>query len=149
MPRPSKTPTADLEPFGDGQRKLFHETPEDAARSLAAAYVAPDGKCRGPKALAHFLRPSLPEDKAHRWFLAACNNERDEKFSGSDWFTMMRIGREQGIHDIAATFADAGYHFIPIEPEDERAELQRRWIASVELQAQIAQRMDRLMGPRR
>lgn len=108
---------SDLEPFGALQLAMYHETPEDAARALGETYIgkAKDESSpppRGIKALASLLRPTLPPDAAHRWFLACVNAERTEKFSGSDWVALWKIGREQGVHTIANHFnVESGYEY--------------------------------------
>ena len=133
-PRASKTQISDLETFGGLQLALYHETPEDAARALGEAYVSTKG--RGIKALAARLRPTLPEDKAHRWFLACVNDERLEKFSGSDWLTMWKIGQEQGVHTIANHFnVESGYEYRVLSGDEakKRARKARRKALLAEL----------------
>ena len=137
---PSKRAITDLEPFGQPQQELWHETPEDAARALGEAYSGPEG--RGIKALAHRMRPHLPVDKAHRWFLAALNNERDEKLSGSDWLALWRIGRDLGVHCIAAHFCtESGYEYRVIDATEakHRAMKARKAALMAELSRLIAE----------
>jgi hypothetical protein len=112
-PKASKAGPVDLESFGGLQLALYHETPEDAARALGEAYQdLVDPRKRGIKELAHRLCPTLPPDKAHRWFLACVNDTRNEKFSGSEWLALMKIGREQGVHTIANHFnVESGYEY--------------------------------------
>lgn len=129
-PNRSKNARAGLESFG--QAPLWHETPEDAARALGEAYQGPEG--RGLKALAGHLRPHMPGDAAHRWLLAALNNERAEKLSGSDWLALMKIGRTLGVHCLTAhLLAEAGYAPPqPIDPEDEHERLTREFVDAVD-----------------
>ena len=132
-PKPSKTPHADLEPFGGIQLSMYHETPEDAARALGEAYQDPnDARKRGIKELAHRLRPTLPPDKAHRWFLACVNNDRGEKFDGSDWLALLKIGREQGVHMLAHhLMTEAGYEYRALseeEAERRKRKAYRKWL---------------------
>lgn len=141
-PRPSKPAPGDLEPFGGLQLALYHETPEDAARALGEVYADPaDARLRGIKALAHRLRPTLPIDKAHRWFLACVNNERDEKFSGSDWLTLMKIGRELGVHTIAHHFnTESGYEYRVLSGEEAKKRAKKARISA--LLAELARLQD-------
>lgn len=140
-PQPSKTTSAGLEPFGGLQLALYHETAEDAARALGEAYVGAEG--RGLKALAARLRPTLPVDKAHRWFLAAVNNERDEKFSGADWLTLMRIGREIGVHTIAHHFnTEAGYEYRVLSGDEAKARARAKKTRKAALLAELSRLME-------
>lgn len=135
----TELPRGDSEPFGAIQLAMYHETPEDAARALGDVYVGPEG--RGIKALAARLRPNWPGDKAHRWFLSAVNNDRDEKFSGSDWLTLLKVGRELGVHTVAHHFnTEAGYEYRVLNGAD--AEKRRRRARKRALLAELAELED-------
>jgi hypothetical protein len=58
------------------------------------------------------------------------------------------MGREKGVHvGITYILRELGYADPkPVEPVDELAELQRTWIESVQQQARLTARMERLMG---
>jgi hypothetical protein len=60
---------------------------------------------------------------------------------------LLKLARAKGIHIASRYIADEiGCLLTPIEPEDEMAELQRQFIASVEQNKTLADRIERLMG---
>lgn len=118
------------------QPELFHESIEDALREV----IQVSG---GPKVVACQLWPDKAPDAAHRTLLACLNEDRQERFSPGQLAQLLRIGRSKGCHTAMNFLAsDCGYsHPQPIEPEDERARLQREYIEAVnrlsKLQAEI------------
>lgn len=108
------------------QPSLFYESVEDAFREVIKA-------AGGPKVVACQLWPDKTPEAAHRLLLACLNDERPERFNPGHVFMLLRIGREKGCH--------CAMHFInvecgyapptPIEPDDEKARLQRDFIEAV------------------
>lgn len=103
----------------------------------------------GAKKVGVMLRPEYEEDpdKAARWLLSCClNNHRDEKLSFEQTFKVMREAKQAGCHVAMAHIAqEVGYADPqPIEPEDEKARLQRDYIAAVKSIGTIAQRLEAL-----
>lgn len=102
----------------------------------------------GAKKVGVMLRPEYEEDpdKASRWLLACLNHGRDEKLSFEQAFKVMREAKGIGCHVAMAHIAqEVGYSEPqPIEPEDERAKLQRDYIAAVKSITSIAQRLEQL-----
>lgn len=100
----------------------------------------------GTKIVGHALRPDLSPDNAGAWLKDCLNRERREKLDPEQLLFILRRSREAGLHS-AKHFIDAetGYGpSTPVDPKDELSELQRAFIASVKVQRQIMDRMERL-----
>lgn len=121
------------------QMPLIHE---DFCSALTTCVQA----LGGAKKVGVMLRPEYEEDpdKAARWLLACLNPARDEKLSFEQTFKVMREAKAIGCH--VAMFhitQEVGYaEPQPIEPEDEKARLQRDYIAAVKSLQTISQRME-------
>lgn len=101
----------------------------------------------GAKEVGVMLRPEYEEDpdKAARWLLACLNPTRDEKLSWQQTFMIMRKARDAGVHVAMYYITQVIGYAEPqvIEPEDEKAALQRAFIEqSKQMQALFA-RMER------
>lgn len=120
------------------QGSLFYERIEDALDAIINA-------CGGRKKFACEMWPDKPARDAHNLIDACLNIERRERFSPQQVLFILRRGREVGFNAAAESlFRDIGYHLEPIEPEDEKAALQRAYIESVNVQRRIVERMERL-----
>lgn len=120
---------------------LFHESITEAIKDTINA-------CGGSKQVAAKLWPEKAPDAAHRLLLSCLNDDRPERLSPEQLMFVLRMGREKGVH-VGITFIlrELGYEDPkPVEPRDELAELQRSWIESVQHQARLTARMERLMG---
>ncbi len=117
---------------------LFVESIEEAIAEVARV-------CGGRKAFAVAMWPALPVRDAHNRFDACLNPERREKFDLSDPLYIAKRGREAGCHSLMLFIArDTGYTDPqPVEPEDERAKLQREFIQAQKAMTQLAARMER------
>lgn len=117
---------------------LFVDSVEEAVAEVARA-------CGGRKVLAVAMWPSLPVRDAHNRFDACCNPDRREQFHPSDLLYIARRGREAGCHSLMLFLArEAGYSDPqPVEPEDERAKLQREFIEAQKAMQRLAARMER------
>lgn len=123
------------------QEPLFHESIYDALRAIVE-------RAGGSKAVGSRLRPSKTPDEAGRWLLDCLNPSRAERFSPEDTLHLLRIGREVGYHGaMQYVAAEAGYCAEPVEPEDERARLQREFVEAVKASAKIAEKLERLGAP--
>lgn len=125
------------------QQGMFFESIEEAAEEIARHY--PGGK----KELAQRLRPNKSPSAAHTWFLDCSNQARTEhNFTGEDWLALIKIGREIGCHAVLHFICDESNYERPrtVDPTDEKADIQRQWIANVKLQAQLVERMERLQS---
>ena len=120
------------------QKTLWHETPEDALRSLVNALG-------GPKAVGHALMPDKPMDDARREVDGWCERASKYKPSLSQLAWLNREGRRIGCHDLIRFFAeDADYRLELADPKDTLAEALDRYAAAVdklgELQKDIQRR---------
>ena len=93
--------------------------------------------------------PEKTPQAAQRALLDCLNEDRAAKLSPEQMLLILRIARGKGHHGaIAYILADLGYaQPVPIEPRDEMAELQRKFIQATELSAQIVQRMEQIQRP--
>ncbi len=116
---------------------LFVESIEEAISEVA--------RVCGGRMSAVAMWPSLPVREAHNRFDACLNPERREKFDLSDLLYIAKRGREAGCHSLMLFIArDTGYTDPqPVEPEDERARLQREFIQAQKAMTQLAARMER------
>jgi hypothetical protein len=117
---------------------LWHDSIEEA---IAEACLALGGK----KAVAVLLWPSMTVREAHNRLDASLNPERREKLSPSELLMIAKLAREAGCHAVMGYLcSEAGYQApIPREPEDERAKLQREFIAAQKSMQALAQKMER------
>ena len=122
------------------QQELWHDSFEDALKSVSEAV--------GPKKLAQELWPERdPIDGAK--LLARCLDiDRSEKLTASQEALILKRGREVGCHIGMAFLAQmCGYAAPqPVDPEDEKARLQREYIEAVKRMEQIAKGMEALNG---
>jgi len=119
------------------QLALIHEDFDSALMACVQALG-------GAKNVGVMLRPEYDADpdKAARWLLACLNPQRDEKLSWQQTFMIMRRARDTGVHVAMAYITQTiGYADPqPIEPEDEKAALQRAFIEqSKQMQALFTQ----------
>lgn len=123
------------------QESLFHESIYDALRAIVE-------RAGGAKNTGMRLRPSKSADEAGRWLLDCLNPSRAERLSPEDLLHLLRIGRDVGYHGAMTYLAgEAGYRAEPVEPEDERARLQREFVEAVKASAKIADKLERLAVP--
>lgn len=121
------------------QLGLMHETISDALREL----VQSSG---GYKAVGIKLWPDQPADHAAGKLRDCLNPDRRERLTPEQVCYLLRLGREAGCH-AAITFMarDAGYADPqPVEPEDERAKLQREYVEAAKAMQRMAERIERL-----
>ncbi len=86
----------------------------------------------GPKEVGSWLRPELPVEQAAQWVRDCVNAQRREKFDPAHVFAMLKRARQAGYHDAMAYLAgECGYRVEAVEPEDERARLQREFVDAV------------------
>ena len=122
----------------DQQRLIF----EDVLDALGEVVRA----LGGAKAVGSAMRPELPIDQAAQWVRDCLNANRRERFDPPQVLWMLRRGREANCHAAMHFFCDeAGYSRpAPLDPKDELAELQRRFIAAAGDVRAIGDRIERL-----
>jgi hypothetical protein len=100
----------------------------------------------GPKKVGPLLRGSMPIEAAAQWIRDCLNRERRERLDPEQLLHILRLAREAGIHSGKFWLdAELGYEQgKPVNPRDEVADLQRRYIETVHLARDIADRMERL-----
>jgi hypothetical protein len=120
------------------QPALFHESINDALRELVAALG-------GTKQVGARMRPELSADHAGRWLSDCMNADRREHLTPERVMWLLVEGRKAGIHAAMTYIAtDCGYSAPqPVEPEDERAKLQRDYIEAARAMAHLAERIER------
>lgn len=118
---------------------LFHESLSDALRELVAALG-------GSQSVGVMLRPEKPADDAGAWVKDCLNPSRRERFTPEQVLLLLRKGREIGCHAAANHFMrEAGYADpVPVEPEDEKALLEREFIAAAKSLQSMAERLQRI-----
>lgn len=114
-------------------------TINDALIDCVKAYGG--SKCVGP-----LLWPETTPDAAQRKLLDCLNEDRPQRLTPGQAVLVMRLARAKGCHEgIEALARELGYaQPVPITPRDEQAELQRQFIESTRLQAELVERMERL-----
>ena len=121
------------------QTPLFFDDIDDALRHLVAVLG-------GPKRVGPLLRgDELPADRLGQWVSDCLNPDRPAQFHPHQVMVLLRAARQAGDHTAMNWMAgEIGYQALPIEPEDEAAELQRRFIETGQMMAKMAQRIEAL-----
>ncbi len=123
------------------QGELFHEDIYDAFRHAVKALG-------GAKKVGAKLWPEKPMEQGAQLLLHCLNPERPEKLDLYQIEWLLREANKKGCH-IAMQQLARDTHYDepqPIDPEDEKAALQRLYIESVRSQGDIARRLERLMA---
>lgn len=120
------------------QIPLFVEDYNEAIRATVNALG-------GFKKVGSELKPDKPVDEAGRWLNDCCNPDKREKLAPAELAFIRRRARTEGVHILAAYEArEAGYADPqPIEPEDERAALEREFVLASKAMTNLFARMDR------
>jgi hypothetical protein len=123
------------------QATLFQES---LNRALEVAVTA----LGGAKAVGHKLRPEMLADAAGKWLCNCLNDNPDVrmKLEGEQIMWILREARKVGCHAaINYICGDAGYaNPLPVEPEDEKAQLMREFIAATAQQKINIEKLERL-----
>lgn len=120
------------------QAELFHDTVLDACGSVV-------NSIGGVKRAACLLWPNDPMVRAEQRLRECLNGDRPQRFSPDELMRLMRLGREAGDHSIMNYLAaELGYnHPTPIDPDDQRAERERQFLAGLQRLEQLAKRLQR------
>jgi hypothetical protein len=100
----------------------------------------------GAKKIGAMLWPELPPDAAQRKLLDCLNPERPAKLDPEQVLLLLKLARKQG-EMVGIEFLCEQLHYTvpqPIEPKDEKADLQRQFIAAKSELAALLARMDGL-----
>ena len=120
------------------QPALFHESLTDALQDCIRALG-------GAKVVGHAMRPEKSIDDARRWLLDCLNPDRAERLAPDQVLWILREARKVGCHAGAAyILRECGYADPqPVEPEDERAALQREFVQMGKAMKALFARMER------
>lgn len=120
------------------QDALFYDALSDALKAVVQA-------AGGTKSVGCRLWPEKAPEAAHRVMLDCLNDARPEKFSPDQVLLLLKIGRSVGCHAAINYMAlESGYADpAPLEPEDQRARLQRQFIEAQKEMSRLADRMER------
>lgn len=125
--------------MNEQQQQLFFETFNDVLRATVDALG-------GPKVVGEMLWPEKTIDEARRQLLDCLNPDRQHRLDPDRLLLLLKLARAKGIH-LATSWLleDVGYQPpVPIEPEDELAQLQRDFIRAAETIEAIGKRIDRV-----
>lgn len=100
---------------------LVFESTHDMLRYMVSALG-------GAKVVGAALRPELKPESAARWLLDCCNADRSERLSPDHLIRLLRIARENGVHDgIGYLATEIGYETPkPRSIEAERDEVRQQ-----------------------
>lgn len=121
---------------------LFHESLEDALKEVIRTLG-------GFKLTATAMRPEKSPEAAARWLHDCFNDGKAERLSPDQVMYLLREGRRIGVHaGMNYLLRECGYHDAqPVDPEDERAILQRQFVQSVQQLSILASRIERTEAP--
>lgn len=121
------------------QESLFYESFSDALKDVVRV-------AGGAKAVGGVLWPEKTPEAAQSQLLDCLNDHRPAKLSPEQVLLLLSLGRSKGCH-AAMNYVtrEAGYSDpTPIEPEDERARLQREFVEAQKAMSRLAERMERV-----
>lgn len=120
------------------QQALFHESLYDALKDCVHAIGE-------SKVVGKAMRPEKTQDEARTWLLNCLNPDRPEKFDPEQILWILRESRKVNCHAAFAYMArECGYADPqPVEPEDERALLQRQFIEQTKALRALCTQLER------
>lgn len=120
-------------------------TPPLFNESLLEALTDVVKGCGGPKAMGSVMRPELSAELAGKWVSNCLNHDHPQKFDPEQVLFVLREGRKNNIHcAMNYLLRECGYADAqPIEPDDEKARLQREFVAGVAVLTQLAARLEK------
>ena len=119
------------------QQPLFFEDVFDALRHVVQC-------AGGAKKVGSKLFPEKSPDQAGRFLMDCLNSSRAEKLDAEQIIVLLRFGHDCGCHaGVKFISRAAGYSEPePIEPDDEKAELQRQFIAATRSLKTLSDRIE-------
>lgn len=118
--------------------------PQDIYEAVEACVVALGGR----QTVGHMIWPDLDDPVEAGKKLGRClNQSHAEKLSVDQLIFIMKQARQVNCH-VAMDYISnkCNYKYEPVEPEDERAKLQREHIAAINLLSEITKKMEGLKG---
>lgn len=114
--------------------------------TLNDAYIETVKACGGSKAVGHAIWPAKGVEGAQRHLLACLNPDRNEKLSPEEALHIERMARDRGCHIVAQYRASVLCYAdpVPVEPEDERAKLEREFVEAARQMQRMADRIEKL-----
>lgn len=104
----------------------------------------------GSKAVAPILWPEKDPIAAQRQLLDCLNEDRPQQLNPGQVLLVMRLARERGCHAGMEFFASSLSYAAPqpVEPDDQVADLQRKFIEATEQLSKMAERIQGLQRVR-
>lgn len=101
----------------------------------------------GAKKVACWLWPGMRVPTAHGRLLASLDHRRRERLSPEEFMMLLRLGRDLADHTGMELFASMCGYSKPysVSTEDERADVQRRYIKAATEQREAADRYEALL----
>lgn len=122
------------------QEPLFYDDELDALKDAVRILG-------GSKIVAPLLWPEKKPDIGARCLADALNANRAERLTLAQVMFVMKLARQKGYHGPWRWICgEVGYKADAVDPEDEVARLQREYIASVEAQRRLAERMEKTVA---
>lgn len=117
------------------QGELFYDTVYDAIHNAILA-------CDGFKVVSGVLWPAMKPSSAYARLKSCVDLHKDEKLDLEEVIAIARLAKDRGNHALMQYLgSELGYKVETVEPEDERAALQRDFINAVETVSKIQQRL--------
>ena len=119
-------------------QRLFFEDLQDALREAVRV-------CGGTKVVGCALWPEKSPEAAGRLLSDCLNPHRAERLAPEQFLLILRKAHAKGYHRAMEYVAESvGYQALAVEPEDERAMLQRKFNESAREMSELVRRMERL-----
>ncbi len=119
------------------QPELFIETLSEALTDLV-------NQLGGAKKVGGMFWPEKTMDKARGKLLDCLNPDHSQKFSLEQIDFLIEEARKQNVHTMPAYIGyKCGGKWIPVEPEDELAQLQRDYISATKTMKTLTDRIEK------
>ena len=117
-------------------QSVVFESFQDALRAIIQA-------AGGSAVVGPMIWTTLPADQAGRRLCDCLNTDRRQHLDENETLFLLRLGQRVGCHaGMKHVATHCGYSDPkPVYPEDERAELQKAFIAAAEVVQQVAKRL--------